>query len=228
MRIRFFIGESEMIETKKENGTASIQKAQKHVKISLEVRDAINKTYPKYCVYLATHAVGRHVVNYQKIEEESGENFWMLPFYSQISREGKLKEPDLIATDGNVVKYLIEVKWGAIEGCSETDAFISENDRDKIKNAHHFGKKFKIRGPVIKDSKRYDKESRECKYFDVDKNIKFILVSDFQKMKDVFPSKKYEFLLSQLKEQNDIFVLADIHEHVDDIPSLQEIIQLDC
>lgn len=202
----------------------SIQKAKKHVQISLEVRDIINHTCPKYCVYLATHALGRHGVNYQKIEEESGEKFWSLPFYSQISREGKLKEPDLIVTDGNVVKYLIEVKWGAIEGCPDTDAFISENDRGKIKNAHHFGKKFKIRGPVIKDSKRYDKESRECKYFDVDKNIKFILVSDFQKMKDVFPSKKYQDILSQLKEIRETFIIADIHKRVDDIPSLKKII----
>ena len=218
----------EMIKTKQENGTASIQKAQKHVKISLEVRDVINKIYPKYCVYIATHTAGRHGGNYRKTEEESGKKFWSLKLLSSPERK-KLKDPDVIVSDGNKVKYLIEVKWGVINGCSATDADISKPERGKIEQARHLGGICHIRGPAITNGQHYySKEFVEKKKSEVDTDTKFVLVSDFQTMKDVLPTKKYEDILFQLKEQSDIFVLADIHKHVDDIPSLQEIIQLDC
>ena len=146
-----------MDKNKKENESISILKAKKHVQISLKVKDSINQICPLYNVYLATHSAGRHGSNYQKVEEESGERFWKLPFYSQINRKGKLKEPDIIITDRKIVKYLIEVKWGAIDKCQDTDAFISENDREKLGNAYNVGRKFKIRGPVIENCKLYDK-----------------------------------------------------------------------
>ena len=191
----------------------SKQKAQKHLKISLEAKKLIKQKYPDYCVYLATHSSGKHGRNYQGIEEKSGEKFWKLPYYSQINRKGKLKEPDIVVADGNIVKYLIEVKWGAIDRCLDTDALLSKKERDKIEKAYLLGKKFKIckLEPVI---------------IDIDKKMKFILISDFQKMKEIFSAKKYIEILSRLKEIKETIIITDIYSSDDEIPSFGETIGL--
>lgn len=202
-----------MVIKNENNEFLSQQKAKKHIRLCLEAKKQIKKNYPDYCVYLATHSSGRHGLKYQKIENESGEKFWKLPYYSQISRKGKLKEPDIVVVDGNIVKYIIEVKWGAIDGCSDTDALLNEKEIDRIEKAFNFGKKVKI-------------SKNETFIFDVDENMKFILISDFQKMKDMLSKQKYNEILTRLKDLQKKIILADISSNVDDIPSLNKIIDI--
>lgn len=207
----------------------SLDKAEKHVQISLKVRDIINQMYPKYCVYLATHCRDK---NYKEKEKESGEKFWSLQLRSYTDKEG-LKHPDIIVTDSEIIKYLIEVKWGVINGCLVSDSdiktIVKGSEKNKIKKARQLGGILHSNGPAISNGRHYfNNEFIEKKEFIVNNETKFVLVSDFQMMKDVFAIKDYKDILLQLKEQSDIFVLADIHKHVGDILSLQEIIQLDC
>ena len=50
------------------------------------------------------------------------------------------------------------------------------------------------------------------------------MASDFQNVKDILGQRKYEEIVSKLKALENNYILADIPVHVDDIPSLHEII----
>jgi len=207
--------------SKKENKLK--EKAQKHIEISLEVKKLVKRKCQEYCVYLATHPTSN---DYKEMEKKSEGDFWSLKLRTHPDKIG-LKDPDLVITEGDSVKYLIEVKWGAIKGCttSDVESILKNPDLDKIKKARCLGGKCSVHGPFVKNGHYCEtEENKEWEKFDVDDSTKFILVSDFKMMKEELPDKKYEDLISQLKKQKDIFNLADINKQVDDIPSLEEII----
>ena len=206
-----------MFKTKQKNESMSKKKAEKHIDISLEVKSIINQKCPNYDVYLATYPA-RAI--YKKIEKTRGEEFYGIALYSSSTprRNNKVKEPDILVSDGKNAKFIIEVKWGAINGCSSSDLKDFESDLNKMKKfnpENHW---------TCRISGKND--------FIVNDKTRFILVSDFNKAINVLGKKKFEEVLSRLQSKfqklNIDFELADIYKRVDDIPSLQEIIQLDC
>ena len=218
-----------MIDNNHQNEENSLEIAKKHVQISIKVKEIINHLCSQYNVYLATHG---HRPIYKNVELESGEKFWSLQLRSNTDNK-ELKRPDVIITDSEFVKYFIEVKWGAIPNCKFSKSDIKEivkgSEKNKMKKARENGGVLKCNGPAIVNGQHYySKKFLHRKKFIVNDETSFLVVSYFKIIKDIFTEKEYGNILLQLKRQSDIFVLADIHEHVDDIPSLQEIIQLDC
>jgi len=202
----------------------SISIAKKHIQICIGTKKIFQNNHPELSVYIATHS-GKL---YNDLGKLSGKDFWSLQLRSSLDNKG-LKNPDIIVTNGKKVKYFIEVKWGAIEGCSVSDSdiktIIKGSEKDKMKRARKLGGDLKCNGPAITNSQHYyNTEFLENEVFFVNKESKFLLVSDFQMMKEVFDVKDYEDILFQLKRQSDIFQIADINKKVDDVPSLEDII----
>jgi hypothetical protein len=86
--------------------------AAKHTDISLGVKQTAARCMPQYKVYVATYTTGRAGQIYQRIEEKSGEEFWSIKAWTPPPRR-RLKDPDVIVTYQDQVRFIVEVKWGA-------------------------------------------------------------------------------------------------------------------
>ena len=216
---------------KKENMSTNI--AKKHIKICIDAKkifinnqsklSAFNN-HSELSVFIATHSGEL----YRELGMSSGEDFWSLQLRSPQKNE-RLKNPDVIVTKGKKVEYFIEVKWGAVDECpfskSDIMTIIRGSEKEKMKRSREEGGTLKCRGYAISNGQHFKSdEFTEEDCFNVNDETKFLLVSDFQMMKDVFYIKDYKDILSQLKEQSDIFQIADIYKKVDDVPSLADII----
>ena len=157
------------------------KKAQKHINLNLNVKHIFNQKYPEYCVYLATHT--RSPI-YQELEEKSKEDFWSIKLRTPQNHR-QLKDPDMIITDNYNALFLIEVKWGGIEGCSSTDLEIDITSQKKMINIRHLGGDCSIRGPATKNGRRYrTEEFSVMKNVTVNNGTQFILVSDFKSLRN--------------------------------------------
>lgn len=192
------------------------QKAEKHIQICIKSERISKKKHPNYGVYIATHPQAE----YKKIEKASGKDFWSLILYSERTNPGKIKEPDIILTESNRVKYVIEVKWGALNGSKDTDIKELFDVIDNIERIRYEGCICTRNGPVVSDGYLNNKKNYKELVYSLDNSTKILVVSDFALIKDKKPN-----IFSQLKKElNNIVILADINRRVDDIPSLQEII----
>jgi len=174
---------------KKENMSTKI--AKKHIKICMETKETFQNKYSGVPVFIATHPEGL----YRDLGMSSGEDFWSLQLKS-FPENKKLKYPDVIVTNGKKVEYFIEVKWGAVEGCSFSNSDIKKivfgDEMEKMKRARLLGGELSCNGPAIINGHHYKSEEFTHKEsFDVNEETKFLLISDFQKMKDVFSVKDF-------------------------------------
>ncbi len=199
--------------TKEDDESISKKIAEKHIDISLKAKSIINQKYPDYDVYIATHDAKKI---YPNIEKTRGEKFYDIKLYSSSTprRENEVKQPDILVSDGNYAKYIIEVKWGAIDGSPWSDFRYFESDLEKMK-------KFNLESHwTCRINGKND--------FIVNDKTRFILLSDFNKTITVLGKEKFEEIFSRLKSKfknlNINFELADIQKHVDDIPSFLKII----
>jgi len=199
-----------------------IKKAQKHINLNLSIKQIFEQRCPEYNVYLATHT--RSPI-YLEFEEKSKEEFWSLKLRTPKNHR-PIKDPDIIITDNDNAIFLIEVKWGGIDGYSTTDLKIDEKTLKKMLSGYQFGGDCSMRGPATRNGKRYKNEEFLIKKnATVDDKTQFILVSDFQSLKGLFGLKQYKEIVDELKQQlQNSYVIADIHEQVDDIPCLENII----
>ncbi len=205
------------------NSEVSQKKADKHIRLSIKIKDIINKIHPEWKVYIATYTTGTAGKIYQKIEEESGEEFWSIKLHSWIDNS-ELKDPDLIVVSEEKTKYAIEVKWGAVKGIFDTDIlnFLGYLERKKNRDAREYGRTCYVRGPAVKDTVRYrHEEFPPEKMFTVDDETQFLLVSDFCTLRDTIDYQKYQKILFELEDQKDICDYLDIDNNLDDIISLR-------
>jgi len=218
------IGESEIEGNNHKKEDFSTRIANKHIEICRKTKKIFQSKRPKSSVFIATHT-GKW---YKKLGILSGEDFWSLQLRSSTDNR-KLKYPDVIVTNEKMVEYFIEVKWGAVIGCrffqSDIKEIVKGSEKDNMNKARQKGGDLHCNGPAISDGQHFKSDKFTVnKIFFVEKETEFLLVSDFQMMKDVFSIKDYKDMLSQLKEQSDIFQIADIYRKVDDIPYLGDIL----
>jgi hypothetical protein len=208
--------------------------ARKHIQISLAIKDVVSACAPRaanWAVYVATYTAGRSGTLYQEIEAESGATFWSLILRSCADNR-KLKHPDVIVTVGSNVRYLFEVKWGAIKGLQTSD--VNENCLRDIEDAsggtnqaRRLGGFCRVRGPAAEGGLRYrSAQFRQQMDFAVDNASTFLLLSDFVALKSLLPSW-YSTVVPRLLALQAVCTPADINVHTDGIPSLCEVLRRD-
>ncbi len=199
------------------------EKAKKHIGISLRVKQAINTRFPDYGVYVATYTSGKTGQIYQRVEEETGEEFWSIRAW-RPPLNLRLKDPDVLVTDQRVVKFVIEVKWGAISGCTTPDIRPSYDELSKMANLLSGSAYCRVRGPATHKGMRYPSIAflNEINYWTNDETG-LVVVSDFQMAKEMLGGR-YSEAIHRWKSVSSSLLLADISERVGDIPSLQELL----
>jgi hypothetical protein len=74
--------------------------AQKHTELCIKVKSIAESSCPDWRVYLATYTTGRAGQSYQRIEQESGEDFWSIRALTPPPHR-RLKDPDVRVTHGH-------------------------------------------------------------------------------------------------------------------------------
>src|SRR5437868_7584617 len=102
--------------------------ARKHTEIGIRIKATVKAFNPKLGVYIATYTVGKRGQEYQRIEAESSEEFWSIRVLSPSPRRC-LKLPDAIVTQEEKVRYLVEIKWGAVADRFSSDLLIGSKEQ---------------------------------------------------------------------------------------------------
>ena len=203
--------------------TPSDLKADKHIRISIEVKKIIEKFNSEFKTYLATYTASK---TYQKLEEQSGEEFWSLRMYnSKIpDNASRAKYPDIIVIKDNMIKYVIEVKWGFIGNYTNSPDLMSifdEAEMNKIKKMIDKSQVCRALGPKVYCGTRLNK-NEEIDFFRSEETM-FLLVSDFKglykKQRSIFEDFKDQFSIDYSDYIGRLIIL-DIHESVENIQSL--------
>ena len=204
---------------------ASEAKARKHTRIGIKVKRIVRDCWPAWSVYLATYTA-RQV--YQCIEQESGEEFWSIKAYSfPPQRHSRTKDPDALITDGDRVRFFVEIKWGAVSGSGETDMLCTQAEWLGMAQAFHDSAVCRIRGPAVEAGHRYGSSGFAVQRdYSVDQHTKLLVVIDLHRMKRL-PEGHYDKVLRAWKHASRIdpsLLLADIDAPVSKIPSLRELL----
>jgi hypothetical protein len=94
-----------------------------------------------------------------------------------------LKDPDVIITHEKQVKFLVEVKWGAVPGNTNTDLLMSPEEWGKMARLLDRSAICRVRGPAVKDGRRYRSPLPLQGDYSINDNTQLVLVSDFLLMK---------------------------------------------
>ncbi len=163
-------------------------------------------------VYMATYGAKS---DYQLAEEHSKAEFWSIKAYrGQPSRATWVKDPDGIIVQDDRVKFIIEVKWGALPGSSDTDLLIRQEELTKMVRL--------MEGPA---RCRVNGATGTTRDLSTDNDVRLLLVSDFRLAKTQIPGKFNQFQ-SLARRMKSVFQPADIESRVGDILSLREILQV--
>jgi hypothetical protein len=198
--------------------------AAKHTDISLRVKQIAAHCIPQCQVYVATYTAGSAGQTYQRIEEKSGEEFWSIKAWTPWPRR-RLKDPDVIVTYQDQVRFIVEVKWGAIQGIDDTDLVLTPDEWRKMKDLLTGANLCRVRGPAAVDHHRY----RSCEFtvqrdYYTNSETKLVLVSDFVRTKQCLPVQ-YTEALNAWKNLTGNMLIADIKTPVDGRPSLDEVFE---
>jgi len=200
---------------------ADSAKARKHIDISIKTKHIAELHCQSYYVYVATYTTGKSGQAYQRIEEESGEEFWSIKALT-LSPHHRLKDPDLILTQNERVSFLVEVKWGAIQGQKGSDLQIKPEEWAKMEQLFHEPILCRVRGPAVRSGYRYrSSDFPDVRDYLTDNKTKGVLVSDFAGMEHA----KLNDFLELWKREKGSFQIADINTHFGEIPSFQEILE---
>jgi hypothetical protein len=199
--------------------------AREHIEISIKIKRLADVFCRDCQTYVATYTAGASGQSYQRIEQESGEDFWSIKAWTPPPRS-RLKDPDLIITHDRRVKYLVEVKWGSVSGRRSTDMLLSPGEREKMARLMHASAMCRVRGPAVKDGRRYSSpEFPIQRDYWTDADTKFVLGTDFLAMQRSVEMNLQE-LLGPWKEGSMGFLLADVNARVGKIPSFKEVLSV--
>ena len=217
------------------------EKARHHIEVCLAVErqaESIlrkrNQPASEWDVYVATHRRGGLVPVYGPVEQETGETFWSIIIWTSTRSAGRrrksLMQPDLVITCGHRVAWVIEVKWGAFEGCSDTDMDSRTLGRElgkiwRTRKAIGEGVECCIRGPVVGDGKYVEaRKRRPVSRFVIDNTTEFALVSDFRNIRRVLGAGPYNETVRLLDHHKRTCAYATVGEPTGDIRSFTKII----
>lgn len=194
-------------------------KADKHIRISIEVKKIIEKLKPELKTYLATYTARK---TYQKLEEQFDEDFWSLHMCT-LKDTRSIKDPDIIVIKDNMIKYVIEVKWGFIGNyINSTDLMsIFRDEKDKIKDMINNSQVCRAIGPKVYCGTRVN-QNEEINFFRSEETL-FLLVSDFKGLynhqRSIFEDFKDRFSIDY-SDYIDRLIILNINESVENIQSL--------
>lgn len=198
--------------------------AQKHTDISVRTKQIVNASCPDCRVYIATYRTGTAGQEYQQIEQDNGEEFWSIKAWSPLPHR-RLKDPDLVITHEQQVRYMVEIKWGAIPNRKGSDLLIDDKEQEKIKNLLQDSVMCRVRGPAVENGRRYKShEFQEQKEYWTSSKTQLLLVSDFYLMKKSSNANFQESLKLWKRAYKDLLI-ADIQTRVGEIPSLFELME---
>jgi len=155
-------------------------------------------------VYIATHKT----LTYHLAQQVRDEEFWGVKAWTFPPRK-PLKDPDVVIAQGEQVKFLVEVKWGAVQGSTKTDLLLSPQEWGKMARLLDGSAICRVRGPAVKDSRCYHSPLPLRGDYSINDNTKLVLVSDFRLVKELIGAKLEKFL-RQWKSANVDIQLADI------------------
>ncbi len=198
--------------------------AEKHIDISIRAKQIAKSSNRDWHIYIATYAAGTSGQSYQRIEEASGEEFWSIKAWTPAPHR-RLKDPDVIITDSQRVKFLVEIKWGTIPGRTTTDLLMSPGEWQRIARLINSSAFCRVRGPAVEGGRRHRSPDFliEKDYW-IDRKTKMVLVTDFLAMKEALGTKLQEFL-KEWKRLDVGLLIADINARVGEIPSFQEVLK---
>jgi len=193
--------------------------ARKHVDVAVRLKRIATDCCPDNCVYLATHTQQA----YQDVEKQCGAEFWSIRAYSEPdpTRGCYVKAVDAIITLGDRVRFVIEIKWGAVPGKARTDMLLTQADWLNVAARLRSIVVCRVHGPVVKPGVRYQSPvfAESCDYAVAD-HARRLLVADFSSMRRVLP-EQYEEACRVWALAGCDPPLADINERVGEIPSLR-------
>lgn len=128
--------------------------AEKHIDISIKVKQVADSICQHCHVYIATYTTGKAGQFYQRIEQESGKEFWSTKAWTHPPY-CRLKDPDVIITHERQVKFLVEVKWGTVPGRGSTDLTMSPEEWEKMARLLSSSAMCRVRGPAVEGGRRY-------------------------------------------------------------------------
>lgn len=198
--------------------------ANKHTDISVRTKQIVNASCPDCRVYIATYRTGTAGQEYQQIEQGSGEDFWSIKAWSPPPHH-RLKDPDLVVTHGQQVRYMVEIKWGAMPKRKGSDLLIDSKEQAKIQNLLQGSVMCRVRGPAIENRRLYKShEFQEQRDYWTNTRTQLLLVSDFGLLKELSNADFQESVKIWKRAYKDLLI-ADIRTRVDEIPSLVELME---
>lgn len=198
--------------------------AGRHIEISLQVNRLVQECCPQCGVYVATYTTGRFGQAYQRIEEESGAEFWSIKAWTDPPHE-RLKDPDVLVTTGDRVHFAIEVKWGAIPGAARSDVAISPEEWGRMRGLFERPALCRVRGPAVRAGRRYrSAEFTTQRDYRVDDQTRLILVTDVVQMQRLLGSACWS-ILRPWQAAGPRILLADINTCVGNLPALRELLR---
>ena len=199
------------------------RQAGRHIAISLQVKRLVQECCPECGVYVATYTAGRSGQAYQRIEEQSGEEFWSIKAWTGPPYR-RLKDPDVLVTAGERVRFAVEVKWGAVESSTRTDLEVSRAEWARMEDLFLSPALCRVRGPAVQAGRRYrSTEFAVERDYRVDGETRLVLVTDVARMQCLLGPACRDVLRSW-QQAGPRILLADIDSRVEDIPALRELL----
>jgi hypothetical protein len=198
--------------------------AKKHIDLSIETKEIAKRAFNDCQVYIATYTTGRAGKDYQYIEEQSGKEFWSIKAWTTPPHH-RLKDPDVLITLDDRVRYFVEIKWGTVLDNPRTDIVMGIEEWMKIDRLLRTSNVMcRVRGPAATEGRRFrTSEFLFEKDFTSDINSKLVLVSDFFSVKQKLP-KKFEQFIELWRKTCPSLLIADINARVGEIPPFAEIL----
>ena len=194
--------------------------AQKHIDICVHCAQVFRDW--GYDVYIGTHRGRDKRHGYREAELESKEAFWGVRAYTseKPGRKSRVKDPDLVAVYGGMVKYVAEIKWGAVEGVKTTDidSVTAEKDWNAIRNMVTNGRSIWVKGPLIENGQAVKGGLKLP--FTIDEDTQLLIISDFDMLSKKFPDKLGTLKSKLVREGGKIHII-DHQNDLNDIPSLE-------
>lgn len=197
----------------------SICKAEKHTLILCKTEDIFKKMHPDYKTYLTVYRMKKY---YKDAEKKTQRTFYHLTMPE--------KHPDIIVVEGDMVRYVIEVKWGCLGDypSERTDlkSIFEEVESKKIVDMIRSSMKCRVIGPYIKNG--VDVKDSKTNDFRLCLMTKFLVVSDLSGLQRYNPAD-FNLIKAQYQAKYmnyvDRFNICDIENNVDIFSSLEGYLQ---
>lgn len=215
--------QGKIIEKNKNYTSSTASKPLKHTNILGFVENIFNHYQPDYRVFLGTHGKGSHGVHYREAEKRSNRAYYSLKMYKSLPpKKGyNVKDPDCIVIKKNIIKYVIEIKWGYLKNYpNESTDMLSIFKNKELKETLetiNYSKCCRVKGPYVSDGDEIP--AKFTKDYIVNENTKYLIISD---LKGLLENRKSDFNSIKNKYQNyqNLFDICDIKEDVDIFNSL--------